>query len=557
MEKENDIYRCHAYACYLKDKKELEKSTSGGAFFGLAEEIINRGGIVFGARFINSHEVCHVGVDNMKDLDSLRKSKYVQSRTYNTFVETQENLKRGRWVLYSGTPCQIAGLKSFLGKEYNKLITVDVICHGVPSNKLLQNHIEKLEEKYGTIEKMDFREKKNGWDNPTVSYRTKEGCTYVRVYEDAYFYGFDNFYFIRPSCYLCRFRGLNSGADITLGDYWKIENEHPDFWNNRGMSAVIIKSEKGEKLFASCIDKFVYIESKVEKIANYNVFVVRSLGKKKAYDRFFRYFLSGEKDFFKIYEKMKENICVNNIRIIGSYSSRKVVHLLKSYDEGIRISGQITNSSVCSMMSKPLSISPGEIEIENEYRKNSLLGDLTKNISSFLENNAGNGFLIIDFLEERYPVLTTEDGKVFTESEVVCENAEKLMSMAQKRTLMYDIPLDWWKKCCVELIEQIKKYYKPEQVILNCLYLTENIGHVRPERKFQNVSEIRLINERLTEYYSFFSKHFQGIHMVCVENSDTEFCYEHFEYGCEPMYYNPVRYHEIKDKIIQIMEENE
>lgn len=550
----NNIFDCEAYACYLKDKEDLSKSTSGGAFFAFAEYVIKMGGVAFGAAFQEDFNVHHMSADTLEGLDKLRKSKYVQSRIGDTYAETRTFLEAGRLVLFSGTPCQIAGLKSFLGKEYDLLFTVDLICHGVPNNRLLREHMETLENTYGAVDEIQFRDKANGWSNVSVSYQLDNEKKVLRHWEDGYFYGFNNYYFLRPCCYECRYRKMNSGADITIGDYWGIRDEHPDFWNDdEGISAIIIKSEKGKQLFEKCRETFVYCETTVKKIANYNIWVAGTPGKKRIRKRFYDYWLNGEKDLYKIYERI-ENEKPLKFGIIGSYSSRMSVHFLRSYDRRVMIQWQITNSGICSMVSeKNVDIGLSDITISNEYRRQSLENDVEKGLSSKLADKPD--YIVIDFLEERFPLLFFNDQSVITESEAYCEIQSQISMDVKERVTMEQLSEEYWQKCCDAFIKMLQKHYKPEQIILNCLYLAENYGQEGPEHSFENREQLRLMNEKLKSYYDYFVKHFPEINVIDEVDPTVDFCDEYSEHGCEPVYYNRITMCNIREKIKMIVED--
>lgn len=551
---EKNIYDCPAYACYLKDEKELLKSTSGGAFFGFAKYVIENGGVVFGAAFINSYEVHHIYVEDMKSLEKLRKSKYVQSRIGNTYKEAQKFLKNGRLVLFSGTPCQIAGLHSFLGKEYDNLLTVDLICHGVSTSKILKKHLEQLEYEYGKIYSIYSRSKEKNWDHVCTSYKTNNGECYVDGYEDAFFWGYEQYYFLRPSCYECKFRKMNSGADITIGDYWNIKKEHPDYYNEKGVSAVILKTKKGNFLFEKCKDMFECCESTVSQISSYNIFVIRPYGKTTIQKKFFDIYKQNN-DLKATYLKMKQDIVPIKFGIIGSYSSRKMVNHSKNYKQGIEIGWQITGSAICSMMEKPIDLDITGIKGNNEYRYKALENDLKKKASNVIKNNNHCNYIIIDFLEERYNLLKLVNGCYITQSEMLEEEKDNLNLDVCGIIKMYDFSLDIWKEYCDQLIELLHQHYDSKQIVLNCLYLTENIGKGKKYAKFNTVDAIRKINNRLKQYYQYFEQKFHGIHVLRLENEDTDFCDDDFEFGCGPEYYNMMKYYELRQQLINIMEE--
>ena len=554
-----NIWDCEAYACYLKNETALLKSTSGGAFFAFAQNIINKGGIVFGAAFLENFEVRHIGVETLKDLEKLRKSKYVQSRIADTYKETKSSLENGRLVLFSGTPCQIAGLKSFLGKDYDTLITVDLICHGVPSQRLLKEHIEHLENTLGPLKEMYFRDKKNGWSTVSVGYQLANEKKVVKCYDDAYFYGFDHYYTLRPSCYECQYRKMKSGADITIGDYWGIQKEHPDFTNNdKGISCVIIKSHKGAQLFQNCKEQFIYCSSTVRKIANYNIWVVGTPGKKIGRKIFYEKWMKDEKNYFDIYQYIEKERKPVNVGIIGGYSSRESVKFLRSYDPRINIQWHITNTGICSMVSKNWEkIDISDIRVSNDYRRQSIENDIKKKWESKLSEEPSPEYIVIDFLEERFPLLFLKDDSVITESEAYEEIRNQITIDLEKRMAIWELPLEYWQKCCDRFIEILKKHYNPEQIILNRLYMTENHGQEEPEQPFENLQEIRCINKRLEHYYDYFNENMPGIHVVDDMDPISDFCIESAMYGCEPVYYNRRTLCKIRDKMIEIVEDEQ
>lgn len=231
-------------------------SSSGGVFTQLAEKTIAEGGVVFGARFDDNWDVVHSSAESMDELAAFRGSKYVQSHIGDALKHAAKLLRDGRLVLFSGTPCQIAGLKRYLGKEYPNLITVDFICHGVPSPGVFKQY---LEEKIGSgkaqILDIQFRDKSKGWAKYSlcISYLRKgRNRRYIRsVDRDSYLIGFVKDLYLRPSCYDCRFKNLKSGSDITMGDFWGISSLQPEFNDDQGISAIMLNTSKGVEVFKS------------------------------------------------------------------------------------------------------------------------------------------------------------------------------------------------------------------------------------------------------------------------------------------------------------------
>lgn len=219
-------------------------SSSGGIFYALAEKIIEDGGIVFGARFNEQWEVVHDYAETLEGVKAFQGSKYVQSRIGETFQQTEKFLKTGRRVMFTGTPCQIAGLSLFLRKEYSNLLAVDVACHSVPSPKVWKDYIDS--KKDITYDSINFRDKTNGWLNYGFSLTDKNNCMfYQKSSENVYMRGFLNDLYSRPSCATCPAKAGKSGSDITIADFWGIWDVKPEFDSHMGASAVIVNSNKG------------------------------------------------------------------------------------------------------------------------------------------------------------------------------------------------------------------------------------------------------------------------------------------------------------------------
>ena len=253
------------YAVKNKDEEIRRQSSSGGIFTLLAEQVIDEGGVVFGARFNENWEVVHSYTETKEGLAAFRGSKYVQSRIGDNYRKTESFLKSGRKVLFSGTPCQIAGLKLYLRKEYKNLLTVDFICHGVPSpgvwreylkeeiarqcdgkNSVLSHPIEKGKIR---IKHISFRNKKLGWKKfsfaLTLSVPDGHGAENTVLLSEPlnknlFLRGFLADLYLRPSCYACPAKCLKSGSDVTIGDFWGIEKVMPEMDDDKGVSVVMV-----------------------------------------------------------------------------------------------------------------------------------------------------------------------------------------------------------------------------------------------------------------------------------------------------------------------------
>lgn len=239
------------YAAKNPDDEIRRLSSSGGIFTLLAKQTIKDGGVVFGACWDNKWNVKHDYVDNMSDLQRFRSSKYLQSEICDNYTKAEHFLKTGRKVMFTGTPCQIAGLKLFLRKEYDNLLAVDVICHSVPSpgvwQQYLNTKLHTLKWEKSDIRHISFRDKKTGWKTYSFVIENKDGNILTELSnKNAFMRGFLADLYTRPSCHACPAKQLRSNSDITLGDFWGIESLMPEIDDNKGVSAIIVNSDKGK-----------------------------------------------------------------------------------------------------------------------------------------------------------------------------------------------------------------------------------------------------------------------------------------------------------------------
>ncbi|WP_295913174.1 Coenzyme F420 hydrogenase/dehydrogenase, beta subunit C-terminal domain [uncultured Alistipes sp.] len=247
------------YAAKCKDESLRLESSSGGIFTLLANEIIRENGVVFGAKFNSKWEVIHDYATTAEELAQFRGSKYVQSKIGQSYQQVLHFLKGGGNVLFSGTPCQIAGLKLFLQKDYENLITVDFICHGVPSPEVWRLYLNDILHKRQSIpENIRFRDKRSGWKkySLSISFKKMNTCTKKltfaqSVYENLYLRGFLANLYLRPSCHHCPSKSFKSNSDITIADFWGIESLLPNWNDDRGVSLVMLNSPLGERIFGN------------------------------------------------------------------------------------------------------------------------------------------------------------------------------------------------------------------------------------------------------------------------------------------------------------------
>ena len=277
LKKENENTK--SFAAINKNEKIRLDSSSGGIFSAIAEKVIDEGGIVFGAKFAEDFSVVHGWAETKEDIAEFRGSKYLQSVIGNSYKDCKNFLLTDRKVLFSGTPCQIQGLKKYLGKEYDNLITVDFICHGVPSPSLWKKYIEYREKKSASrTVKTAFRRKNDGWKQFSVSFTFANDTEYcASLKKDSYIQIFLKDIALRDSCYECSCRGITRPSDITLADFWGIQYVLPEMDDDKGTSFVVCNSKKGLELFEkNLLDKCTIREVNINDGIKYNISILTS-----------------------------------------------------------------------------------------------------------------------------------------------------------------------------------------------------------------------------------------------------------------------------------------
>lgn len=243
---------------YAKDDALMLRSSSGAFFPVLAAEIIRRGGVVFGAAFDAEFNLIHTAAETLSELSALCSSKYVQSRIEtDCYLQVKQALAKGRWVYFSGTPCQTAALKSYLSREYETLITQDTACHSIPSPMVWKGYVTSLEKQHGgKLTSFSFRSKVTGWEGYYICAEFDNGKAVRQpAAENSYQRGFLKGLYSRSSCFSCRFKGIERCSDITLADYWGVKGIQPEAYNPQGTSLILLHSDKGRALLEACKDK--------------------------------------------------------------------------------------------------------------------------------------------------------------------------------------------------------------------------------------------------------------------------------------------------------------
>lgn len=278
-----------AYAAMNRDEQIRFDSSSGGIFGLLAEHVIcSLHGVVYGVKMDEKFHVFHTQVDNERDLESLLKSKYVQSYLGDCYTKVVQDLKEGKYVLFSGTPCQVAATRKIVPEGLKKnLFLVDVVCHGVPSQKFFNNYLDVLREHNGELKSYQFRTKrkvKNGM-NCFFSFQKKNRKKIIKNWpEDTFNYLYMMSYVYRDSCYQCKFAKEERAGDITLADYWGWAKYHKEFPVGSTVSALLLNTEKGRTLFNAIRENLYCIQTDIENITRHNGCLVRPSEKPKERD---------------------------------------------------------------------------------------------------------------------------------------------------------------------------------------------------------------------------------------------------------------------------------
>jgi coenzyme F420-reducing hydrogenase beta subunit len=255
------------YAVKHKRAEVLAESASGGLFTAISDYVLENNGYVVGAAFDELFSVQHIIINTTKGRNLLRGSKYVQSRKGDVFSEIKKLVNKGNLVYFTGLPCEVAGLNSFLRKRYDNLITSDLVCHGAASPKIFSDYLNYIRNQYmdDTIVSVNFRSKGKGWNNLHIAI----GMLHNQYLADYYGDSFGRLFFmniiLRPSCHDCKFTNCKRPSDITLADFWGIEKSHPKFFDNRGVSMALINTVKGQQVFEHIKSNIDWIESNTNK----------------------------------------------------------------------------------------------------------------------------------------------------------------------------------------------------------------------------------------------------------------------------------------------------
>ena len=275
-----------AYACWSLDGEDRKSSTSGGFASVASAIIIEEGGVVYGSA-LTPDGIKHIRVSDRENLKKLKGSKYVQSPIDEIYKPLSEDMKNGLKVLFVGTPCQTAGVKAYLGKEYDNLLLIDLICTGVPPQKLLWEHLGC---KSAMPQEISFRDGFGG----RLTIRSNGSAIYQKFdYEDYFFMGFREHLYFRESCYQCPFTGLSRCSDMTIGDFWGLGKKEPFLYDTKdGVSLVMPHNKKGEDLIEKCRDRLFMEERKLDEAIDSNLRYIKPPAKHKNSESFRKYYIN-------------------------------------------------------------------------------------------------------------------------------------------------------------------------------------------------------------------------------------------------------------------------
>lgn len=304
-----------AFACYNKDINIRRDSSSGGIYYLLAEEVIRCGGVVYGACYEGT-EIKHRRITDTEGISASCGSKYVESDLRDSFMSVRRDLAEGRQVLFAGVPCQCAGVLAFVGKQQKDLYCLDLICHGVPGKKAWRSYIAALHAKGFDLKTVNMRDKSKGWKGYGWKLKSVDGKEKLQSHHvNSFMQGFLANIYLRPSCYACRFKGVERDTDITLGDYWGVWRIQPQMYDDMGTSLVLAHSEKGMELLRRISDRIVIAEALLEEAIAANPCMVRSVERPASREKFFRKIEAGE-DFITVVESMTRRTLWRRIKSV-------------------------------------------------------------------------------------------------------------------------------------------------------------------------------------------------------------------------------------------------
>ena len=312
-------------AAWNLDKEIRINSTSGGVFSAIADSFIENGGFVVGAEYTEDFGIRHIVISDKDKIRQIRQSKYAQSDLGDIFKAIKNLLNTGDKVLFCGSPCQVAGLKKYLFKDYQNLFLVDFICRGIISQKIYKNYLESVERHTNSkITKVHFKNKDFGWNQFSTKLSLSNGDEYHKDrYHDEYMVGYLKYnLYLRPCCHDCQFKTLPRIADLSLGDFWGIANSDKTLDNDQGTSVVLINSEKGLKYFDGLSEMLFSTDSSIEQVVKGNSCLLNIAPKGEYSEYFYKHF--EKKDFIELIHSVEKKDYFKRLNY-----KEKISHLIK------------------------------------------------------------------------------------------------------------------------------------------------------------------------------------------------------------------------------------
>lgn len=569
---------CKVYECRSKDEEVLRKSSSGGVFYGLAKHVIEQGGVVFGAAFDENWKVSHTYADNLADLEALCRSKYAQSRMGDAYVQAAEFLKKGRTVLFAGTPCQAAGVKNYMRvltargglpqSACQRLITADFVCGSIWSPLVFERYLDELrEQNHSDIIEFYCRDKEGmKWSDYGTTVRFANGGVHKRIGpEDYYKMGAFGKLYTRPSCFQCKYKGMNSGSDLTMGDMWYDKQKYkPE--EEKGFSLLILKTEKGKELFRSVSHEYVHRRIGLEDMKEKDHLWAQHREHPRA-EEFRRRFVSRQYDTLEQLvwsclpvsgrEELEDR--QRKYGVFGGWNTRETLRRLVDDRGRNKLTYHVCRSSLISLYAPTVS-EETLIDRGNAFRYDSVRLDFNKNYRLHMQEYLKQtDILLVDFIEERFDLLYDKSsGSLVTDSDAFRECAE----LSQRGDCRFEPSgfteeerMERWKSSCLGWIEDLSECLKPRQIVLMKQFLAEKKGHNGSivEEYERELLEIRKINGRLEECYAFFEEQLPGIHVL--ELTDNRLCYTDLmhRYGCIPSHLNKEAYDHLAGQLLDVI----
>lgn len=550
--KESEEIEIDIYGAWCPDEEVRFSSSSGGVFPLLAESIIEQGGVVFGVKVDDNGFIVHSCTDRKEGICQFQKSKYVQSDIGNAYGEVKHYLEVGRKVLFSGTPCQVLALHKFLGKKYEELYTVDMICVGVSSPGVWKTYLEQLEkENGGKITNIIFRHKKidgkilkYGQRNLTLHITFDNGkVLYQYCDKNMFFKGFLNKLYLRPSCAHCKAKNFTSGSDIQLGDFWEIEKIYPEVLPVTengikvpfGISEVLVYTKKGNELFGkikSKINSFKADRRLVEAAqADSNWYLLKS-SPKPHWNRtiFFKEYRENPSN---VYELIKKNLNVRNIQALsgktigmwGSYNLRNSIGILLDHID-CELKFQFRNSTICSLMSEPNSNIRYIKGSPNPFRNQMIRNDIDKEFRVNIEKYAKDiDIFIMDLMEERY--------SSFLIGQTIVTKSEGFFESTGIQGMPIEVPFEMWKEAFYKFMQFIQQYFSLSKMIIAENYLCSQYGRGDGCRyDYEEKERIMEVNTMLSEKYHFIRKYWPEIRTLSQIPDSLCYTDSRHQYGC-------------------------